>query len=397
MAADVKRGEEFAADERKDAGGRMDERGWKDEGPMVSERIVERVHSGKGERSAKWTPGKRAAVFVGITFGLTWAIEFGVIWPLATGSAGPISGYGMGGMSMLVYALISLMMFMPMVGMLLTRLITREGMRDAWFKPVKFRRTWKWWIVAWLGTIALAAVGAVVYFLLFPGDFDSSMSAMVATTMETVQAQGLSLPEDQVRMALYSQLITMLFVPFINIVPAFGEEWGWRGYLMPKLLGRFRVVPALLIMGVIWGLWHMPLTMLGHNYGVGYAGYPFLGIAAMCWMCCSMGVFLAFLTLKTGTCIPAALAHGFFNGCAAAGTLFSATGGNALVGPGAMGVLGVVGFTVVAVAMLVALHRRERAGLPLSVREECDAGDESGGKAARDNGLPQRPDSPSGA
>lgn len=345
----------------------------------------------------QWTPGKRAAVFVGVTFALTWAVEFGVIWPLATGSSGPVSGYGLGSMSVVVYALISLMMFMPMVGMLVTRLVTREGMRDAWFKPVRFRRTWKWWIAAWLGTVALVAIGAVAYFLLFPGDFDPSMGAMVATTMETVQAQGLSISEDQIRIALYSQLVTMLFIPFVNIIPAFGEEWGWRGYLMPKLLGRFRVVPAFLIMGVIWGLWHMPLTMLGHNYGTGYAGYPFLGIAAMTWMCCSMGVFLAFLTLKTGTCIPAALAHGFFNGCAAAGTLFSATGGNALVGPGATGVLGVAGFTVVSVVVLVSLRRRERAGLPLSVRDELDGADEVHGQVAHESRSPQPPDSPIGA
>ena len=129
------------------------------------------------------------------------------------------------------------------------------------------------------------------------------------------------------------------------------------------------MVPALIVMGVIWGLWHLSLTMLGHNYGTGYAGYPFLGIAAMCWFCTTVGVLLAFLTLKTGTCIPAAMAHGCINGCASAGVLFSATGGNALVGPAAVGLLGGVGFAVAAAVLLAALHRRERAGLPLSERE----------------------------
>lgn len=315
-----------------------------------------------------WSPLARAAVYVLVTFALTWTVEFGVIWPAATSGSGPLSGYGMSGMSVLTYALIAGMMLMPTVGMLLTRLITREGMRDAWVKPFAFRRTWKWWIVAWLGTIALAAAGAAIYFIVFPGDFDPSMGAMVSATLQTVQAQGLPITEDQVRLALYSQLAALFIVPFVNVVVAFGEEWGWRGYLMPKLMERFSAAPALLIMGVIWGLWHLPLTMLGHNYGTGYAGYPVLGIAAMCWMCCCVGTFLSWLTLKTGTCIPAAIAHGFFNGCASAGVLFSASGGNALVGPAAVGVLGSVGFAVAAAAILVALHRRQRSGLPLSPR-----------------------------
>lgn len=318
--------------------------------------------------SRTFTPGQRAAIYVLVTFALTWTVEFGVIWPVAASSSGPLSGYGMNGMSVLVYGLIAGMMLMPTVGMLLTRLITREGMHDAWVKPLAFRCTWKWWVAAWLGTIALVAIGSAAYFAIFPGDFDPTMSTMAASIMQAAQAQGLSISEDQAHAALYGQLALLFVVPFANVVTAFGEEWGWRGYLMPKLMERFSAIPALLIMGVIWGLWHLPLTMLGHNYGTGYAGYPFLGIVAMCWMCCCVGVFLSWLTLKTGTCIPAAIAHGFFNGCASAGVLFSATGGNALVGPAAVGVLGSIGFAVVAAAMLVALRRRQRAGLPLSPR-----------------------------
>ncbi len=314
------------------------------------------------EDSGRWTPGRRAAVFVAATFVLTWAVEFGVIWPLAGGDLTE-------GSSIATSALTVGIMFLPAVGMLLARLITREGMRDAWFKPVRFKRTWKWWVAAWLGTVVLIAVGAVVYFAVFPGDFDPSMSASVAGWQQYYEEMGMSFTEDEVRFTLYASLASALFVSLVNVVPAFGEEWGWRGYLLPKLLGRFRVVPSMLIMGVIWGLWHLPLTVMGHNYGVGYAGYPVLGIVAMCWMCVCLGVFFAYLTLKTGTCIPAAIGHGMFNGWASTGVMFSVTGGNLFVGPLPTGVLGCVGFTVVAVAVLVSLSRRERAGLPISARE----------------------------
>jgi len=76
-----------------------------------------------------------------------------------------------------------------------------------------------------------------------------------------------------------SQAVTGIFLgPVLNFVTCFGEEWGLRGYLLPKMAKKFSLVKMLLIIGVIWGLWHAPLTALGHNYGVGYPGFPFLGI-----------------------------------------------------------------------------------------------------------------------
>ena len=64
----------------------------------------------------------------------------------------------------------------------------------------------------------------------------------------------------------------------IGSFAALGEEGGWRGYMMPKLFkitGRKR---ALIIGGVICGLWHAPLTCIGHNFGTDYPGFPYLGI-----------------------------------------------------------------------------------------------------------------------
>ena len=67
----------------------------------------------------------------------------------------------------------------------------------------------------------------------------------------------------------------MLLGPVLAIV-AFGEEYGWRGYLQSELfkLGRVRGV---LLLGVIWGAWHWPLILMGYNY----PGYPLLGVVLM--------------------------------------------------------------------------------------------------------------------
>jgi len=52
-----------------------------------------------------------------------------------------------------------------------------------------------------------------------------------------------------------------------------GEETGWRGFALPRLLTKFRPLTAGLILGVIWGIWHTPaflasgLTQSGMNFG----------------------------------------------------------------------------------------------------------------------------------
>ena len=70
---------------------------------------------------------------------------------------------------------------------------------------------------------------------------------------------------------------------------------------------------AFIIGGVIWGLWHAPLTCIGHNYGTEYPGFPYLGILMMCIFCTLMGIILTFVTEKSGSVWPAAIMHAVNN------------------------------------------------------------------------------------
>lgn len=101
---------------------------------------------------------------------------------------------------------------------------------------------------------------------------------------------------------------TVLFTPFLNSVFGFGEEFGWRGYLLPKLmpLGKVR---AYLLLGIIWGLWHAPLVAVGFNY----PGHPVAGIIAMMGFTTALGVFLNEMTLRHRSCILAGWMHGLVN------------------------------------------------------------------------------------
>ncbi len=68
-------------------------------------------------------------------------------------------------------------------------------------------------------------------------------------------------------------VMAFTIAPVINMLFTLGEELGWRGYLLPKLLplGQWN---AILVSGVVWGGWHASAIAQGHNY----PGYPVLGI-----------------------------------------------------------------------------------------------------------------------
>ena len=179
------------------------------------------------------------------------------------------------------------------------------------------------------------------------------------------EAQVIESTQEQLQQAVVMQLVMgVVLAPFVNLINCFGEEWGWRGFLLPKLLKQFKVAPAILINGVIWGLWHVPLTIMGHNYGVGYPGFPFTGIIAMCIFCTVMGTILSFVTIKTGSCIPAIMGHGTLNGFASAGLLFTSLDHpyNVFLGPAPTGLIGGLGFIAVACALLYLLCKEEKEG-----------------------------------
>ena len=294
---------------------------------------------------------KRICIYIGITFLLTYGYCFLVLYPLVQGEA--LSGVP----AVMTQFLVAAAMFFPAIGVLITRMITKEGFKNAWIRP-NIKGNVKTYLLAYFGPGILTILGTAFYFIIFRGSFDPECGYM-KLTLEAAGTPVEALPMPLSALLLIQGVQALVLGPIMNFVTCFGEEWGWRGYLLPKMSEKFSLIPMLLINGVIWGLWHAPLTAIGHNYGVGYPGFPVTGIVAMCLFCIVMGVFLSYVSLKTKSCIPAVLGHGAINSFAAIGMYFTKDGGNPFIGPAPTGVIGMIPFVIVAVIMVWNIKKTE--------------------------------------
>ncbi len=137
----------------------------------------------------------------------------------------------------------------------------------------------------------------------------------------------------------------------VNAVAAFGEEAGWRGYLLVRLSSVAGFWPSALVVGVVWGLWHAPLVINGYDYSVsalegcgGRAG-GLVALAVFTAFTTAAGLVAALLRVGSGGAIAPAAMHGTINGIA--GLYASLVSGSRLVAPPA-GLAVAAGFALVA-------------------------------------------------
>lgn len=303
------------------------------------------------EQAKRSLETKRIFIYLAITFLLTYGYCFAVVYPISNGEN--LSGIP----ALATQLLVAAAMFFPAIGVLLTRLVTKEGFKNCWIRP-NFKNNIKVYLLAYFGPGILTVFGAFIYFLIFRKNFDPDCGYFLAT-LEAAGAPIDQLPVPANLLLVVQGLQGLFLGPIMNFFTCFGEEWGWRGYLLPKMAEKLSLIPMLLINGIIWGLWHAPLTAIGHNYGLGYSGFPFTGILMMCLFCTVLGVFFSYISLKTKSCIPAILGHGAVNAFAAIGTYFTKDGGNPFIGPAPTGIIGMLPFIFIAICMIIHLKKHK--------------------------------------
>jgi membrane protease YdiL (CAAX protease family) len=197
---------------------------------------------------------------------------------------------------------VSLGMLFPAIAHILTRRVTGEGFRltgeDSMMLGISFRnRKWILYLVAVFLPWFYCELGAALTILMHPEAYDP----------QHYLTEGVS-PE-MLKILPAACIVSGMLGSFA----AFGEEAGWRGYMMPKLRKLMGKYPALIVGGIIWGLWHAPLTVIGHNFGTDYPGFPYVGVLKMCFFCIVMGTLLTFVTEVSGSIWPAAILHAVNN------------------------------------------------------------------------------------
>lgn len=96
----------------------------------------------------------------------------------------------------------------------------------------------------------------------------------------------------------------------LNAVAAVGEELGWRGLLQGLLVKELGTTRGIALLGLIWSFWHLPLLLAGYNY----PEHPVLGaLVFFPAQLIAASFFLGWLTVRSGSFWPAALAHGAVN------------------------------------------------------------------------------------
>jgi membrane protease YdiL (CAAX protease family) len=105
-------------------------------------------------------------------------------------------------------------------------------------------------------------------------------------------------------------LLTMTVGIAASALVSVGEEVGWRGLLAPRLTARFGFAPAVIVLGLVWGAWHLPMILWGGYDGGGARGPE---IACFLVTTVTLSAPMAWLRLTSGSFLPCATLHGAHN------------------------------------------------------------------------------------
>jgi membrane protease YdiL (CAAX protease family) len=229
-------------------------------------------------------------------------------------------------------------MFVPFISVIIVKKIHKEQIFSNLLISFKINR---WFFIAWFifPIIVFCILGISI---LFPGiTYNPEMTGFFNRFEDAIPPELIvefknkinSLPINFVWIALLQGLIAGITV---NAIAGFGEEIGWRGFLL-KEFKEMQFLKSSLIIGFIWGIWHSPLILMGHNY----PQHPKIGVLMMIIWCILLTPILQFITIKSKSVITAAIAHGTLNAVAGI-AIMTINGGNDLT----TGVTGLTGFII---------------------------------------------------
>ena len=254
---------------------------------------------------------KSISIFLAVTFIISWIL---FLTPLAFKNQDAQTH------KIITTVSFALAMWGPGIGAIVATLSTGGSFSDLNLGRLGPKRYLIW---AWLLFPILTLLICLVTLLLGFGHFDANLRLINEAFSALPEGTGFS----PTPLLIIQILAAFTIAPLINMLFAMGEELGWRGFLLPKLLplGQWK---AIIISSVIWGFWHAPAVAQGLNY----PEYPILGVFMMVVFTLLLGIIFSWLYLYTQSPWVPALAHGAVNAVAGLPVLFLVPGFNLALG-----------------------------------------------------------------
>jgi uncharacterized protein len=258
------------------------------------------------------------------------------------------SGHGLREPSAHIF--LAAMIFAPALGVLAVRLLLPKSVLPFVQSTGLGMGQWPgglgYWLFGWFGLTIIGIAAPFIGALLGVCHLDLENFSGYHQLLLQRPGGEAALGRFPVQTLLLIQLGSLLLSPGVNALLVFGEEWGWRGFLLPKLLplGQWQ---ALLLTGVLWGFWYSPVILLGYDYPF----HPRLGIFLMIAFCVIFGVLLGWLRLATGSVWPSAIGHGALN--AAGGFFYVVADANQTIDTAQVTILGWTGWILPLLVILV--------------------------------------------
>ncbi len=215
--------------------------------------------------------------FVVLAYAITWTAVLGIY---LLGGITPAEGETLPNPPVGLLSMLG--SFGPAIAAIVVRKwITREGFKDAGLRP-NFKAGWKYYLAAFLFPLLVVPVALGV--AVVSGEAVSGLSAESLATA--------------IPLFVISIFLSLLY---------FGEEFGWRGYLQPRIAPG-KPLPAALLTGLVWGIFHFPFVIAG----IVLSGNP---VALLIYpIDCALGsIFFGWLFTKSKSVWPACLAHAVGN------------------------------------------------------------------------------------
>ena len=175
--------------------------------------------SGNGTTTVHW---RAASIFFVLAFLITWAVwlprALGAEWAKELGR---VWTYG------------------PAMAAVIAALVTRgrPGLRELGARIVRWRIGIAWYAVVILGPMVMALVESGISLVLIGGSWEERLPVVFTDPLGT----------------------SLLLLFILTLTDGLGEEVGWRGFALPRMLTNDNAMMASVVLGLFWAAWHLPL------------------------------------------------------------------------------------------------------------------------------------------